>query len=104
MTTAAERLAVQEALHDLLKDEVDNLREALNALTAQITSLASTMSSRTADFGKQNFDVMDRIGKLEMARGNTKAFIAGISFTCACIGGLLGAGIDLAVRLAKHAG
>jgi chromosome segregation ATPase len=104
MATAAERLAVQEALHNLLKDEVDDLKDALIDLTKQITSLTNALSSKTSDLTKQNFDVMGRLNKVETTQGNTKAFIAGISFTCACIGGLVGTIIDIIVRATKHAG
>lgn len=93
-----ERIAIQEALQSIMKEEIDGLRSAVTILTTQITSLASVLSERTSDFGKTDVKLGDRIAKLELAQASLKSFVAGISFAFGSIGAVVGASVDLLVR------
>lgn len=96
---AVERLAVQEALQNALKDEVDDLKPAIIELTKQVTGLAAVMNERSNVLSSSDLDLAKRMSRVETALTSIKGFAAGISFACGAAGGAIGILIEWASKL-----
>lgn len=70
--SSIERLAVQEVLIGVFKENVDDLRETMKDLTDSLDALSTAINGR--------------LDMVERRQNNMKSFVAGVAFTFSAIG------------------
>lgn len=90
-----ERLAVQEALAEVFREDMKELKDAVGELSANISHSAQTLGDKMAiAMGRQTA----RISTLELAQIRTRSFVAGLACAFSFIGSGLGFLIEWGVR------
>lgn len=90
-----ERIAVQEAMSDVFREDVRELKDALNSLSRSVQNSANQLGTDIQQAAAQN---NIRITNLENGTMRVKAFAAGIAFAFSLIGWIIGIGFEWIVH------
>lgn len=99
-----ERIAVQETLQSFLKQEVDELRNAIIELTKQVTVLATSLSNNNLAINGNHDALVKRVTEIESRQNSARSFIAGASFAFGTLGGFIVAAFEFLMRTIPHHG